>query len=656
MIDGIKYKTGFSRAATDSKTVVSAPAKVGTDVIKSNKKNEPSLHDIAAYLRVLIVTKENVPLIFAASFLTILSVAFNYLVPFLISKALDSSSDQESSTLKNDLVFATALFMLSQVIPHYRQQLLVSISANTTKKILTETVTKSLLEKDLEYHNTISDEDKTLKLNKCFTVEGTIEPMLTQILPTMAEILIASVLVSSKYDVKAGILLSLMFASSIGFGAKTAASIIEASGENMKDGRKTWGVLSEILTHHKTIHDCRDTVDRLNQADELTDVTSRSRIALKKAELYVSRGQVVIAGLFVITTLLFTDCANLSKKDLFILASYLQQFIRLVPSFGEMVTRLMASYPDLKFAIGELMQSSLVKDRFASVPFDIHKNSNPPSIAFQHVNFSYENSEGSQVVLNNASFKIEAGQRVALVSESGKGKSTLFNLLYRYEEPQSGNIIVAGKDIQQVGLESLRDRMSLVAQSPVLFGNAFRENLSVKNKSFSHVRSIAKRAGLLEFVDTTFKNGLDTETGQNASKLSGGQKQKVAILRTLLRDEKILLLDEATSALDAQSARQFMGKLAEMKDKTIFVITHKLKEVEDFDSIIVINDDGSVTQGTHSELLQSNALYQKLWRSQSHPMHDTHVASCGLFQNQHRLQRVEMTHREERDTFEKKSW
>lgn len=625
VIEVIKQSTQFRRFTPDVETeTVDTIVSVDANLVENL---QPSWREIADYLKTLIVSKENTPLIIIATMLTLVSVALNYLVPLLTSKAFDSS-EQEPSTLKNDLIFATALFILSQVIPHFREQLLTSISANTTKKILTETARKSLLEKDLKYHNAISNEDKTFKLNKGFAVSNTIEPLLTQILPTLLEISIASALVSTKYDFKAGIFLSLMFASSIGFGAKTSTAIIKASRANMDVGRKTWSMLSEIVTNHKTIHDCRNADSRLKQAYEQMDATSSSRVALYKTQLYGNRGQVFIAGLFVITTLLFTDCTSLSKKDLFILATYLQQFIRLVPSFGETITRMMASYPDLKFAIGELMQPSLVKDEFSAVKFVINEKHHHPSIEFQNVSFSYGNGDKSKVVLKNASFKIEAGQRVALVSESGKGKSTLFNLLYRYYEPQSGTIIVAGQDIQQVGLESLRDRISIVEQSPVLFGKTLRENLCAEHKSFSDIRLIAQYAGLLEFVDNTFKEGLDTETGQNGSSLSGGQKQKVAILRTLLRDEKILLLDEATSALDAQSARQFMERIDVMSDKTIFAITHKLKEVQDFDSIIVLNDDGSVTQGKHAELLRNNSVYQMLWRSQASQVDDAHVSSC----------------------------
>lgn len=422
---------------------------------------------------------------------------------------------------------------------------------------------------------------------------------------------------------------------------------MKASNELADVGRKTWGTLSEIVTHHKSIHDCRDTGNRLNLAYAQMDSTAKHRVASIQTQLESNRGQVFIAGTFVIATLLFTDYTSISKNDLFILASYLHQFIRLVPSFGETVTRLMASYPDLKFAIGELMQPSLLKDQFPSVKLNINDDY-PPIIEFQNVCFSYQDKNDRKVVLKNASFRVEAGHRVALVSESGKGKSTLFNLLYRYYELEKGVITIGGQNIHQVGIESLRDRIGIIPQSPLLFGNTLRENLCSKDKSFNEIRLMAEQAGLLDFIDDTFRDGLDNETGQNGNKLSDGQIQKVAILRTLLREEKILLLDEATSALDAQSTRQFMEKLCETRSKTIFAITHKLNEVEYFDSIVVINQDGSVTQGTHSELLNSNSLYQKLWRSQSVQTELSHISSCGLFQEHHQSTGAEMRDREDR--------
>src|SRR3990167_2391695 len=336
----------FSRSTADIESETAESTIVNVDAT-STKNHSVSWREIADYLRILIVSKENTPLIIIATLLTLVSVALNYLVPLLMSKAVDPS-EQESSTLKNDLIFATALGILTQIIPRCREQLITSLSANITKKIQTETARKSLLEKDLKYHNTVKNEDKIFQINRGFQVSNTIEPLLTQILPTLLEILIASALVSKKYDFKAGLFLTVLFASSIGFAAKTSASIIDASDKNMKIGQKTSGTLSEIRTHHKTIHDSRDTANRLKLVDEQMDATSSSRIALYKTQLYSYCGQVLIAGLFVITTLAFTDRASLTKKDLFILATYLQQFNRLVPSFGETINRMLVSYPDLK--------------------------------------------------------------------------------------------------------------------------------------------------------------------------------------------------------------------------------------------------------------------------------------------------------------------
>ena len=235
-----KESGDFYLAVSSAQSV--PPNAVSVDV-KSPENPEPSWREISDYLKTLIVSKENNPLIIMATMLTLVSVAINYLLPLLMSKAF-YPSEQDPSTLKSDLLIATALGALSQIIPHYRQQLITSLSANTTKKIMLETGKKSLLEKDLKYHNTVKNENKTFQLNKGFVVANTIEPLLTQILPSLLEISIASVLVATKYDFKAGVLLSLLFASSIGFGAKTSKSIIDASTKNMDIGRKASGTLS----------------------------------------------------------------------------------------------------------------------------------------------------------------------------------------------------------------------------------------------------------------------------------------------------------------------------------------------------------------------------------------------------------------------------
>lgn len=229
--------------------------------------------------------------------------------------------------------------------------------------------------------------------------------------------------------------------------------------------------------------------------------------------------------------------------------------------------------------------------------------------------FSYE---GQKEVLKGISFKAEAGKTVALVGPSGAGKTTLLNLIPRFYDPGKGAIYVDGKNIQQVTFKSLRNHISIVPQEVHLFGTTIRENIMYGrlDATEKEVVQAAKDANAHEFILQT-EHGYDSMIGEKGVKLSGGQRQRLAIARAILKDPAILLLDEATSSLDSESEAQVQEALGRlMKDRTTFVIAHRLSTVQHADQILVLDEGEIVERGTHLELIEQNGLYSHLYELQ----------------------------------------
>jgi len=239
------------------------------------------------------------------------------------------------------------------------------------------------------------------------------------------------------------------------------------------------------------------------------------------------------------------------------------------------------------------------------------------ALRFEHVEFRYP-SRPDQAAIHDFSLRIEPGETVALVGPSGAGKTTLFQLLQRFHDPQQGRISIDGEDLRALDLAELRGCYALVPQDPVLFGSSAADNIRFGRigASAAEVEAAARAAESHEFL-AALPDGYDTYLGERGVRLSGGQQQRIAIARALLRDAPILLLDEATSSLDAQSERLVQNALERlMKNRTTLVIAHRLATVQKADRIVVLDGGRIVAQGTHAELLEQGGLYAELARLQ----------------------------------------
>ncbi|HAI45069.1 MAG TPA: antibiotic ABC transporter ATP-binding protein, partial [Maribacter sp.] len=222
-------------------------------------------------------------------------------------------------------------------------------------------------------------------------------------------------------------------------------------------------------------------------------------------------------------------------------------------------------------------------------------------------------------VLKNFNLTVEKGKTVALVGQSGSGKSTIANLVTRFYDVNEGEISIDGNNIKNLNKKSLRGLLGLVTQDSILFNDTVKNNIGLgkENATDEEIIAAAKIANAHDFI-MNLPKGYDTNIGDSGNKLSGGQKQRLSISRAVLKNPPIMILDEATSALDTESERLVQDALEKMmKNRTSIVIAHRLSTIQNADTIVVLQKGEIVEQGTHAELLELNGTYKKLVEMQS---------------------------------------
>ena len=342
----------------------------------------------------------------------------------------------------------------------------------------------------------------------------------------------------------------------------------------------------------------------------------QARLKNRLSLLVLNSGQALLIALAV-TALMYLaarDVVNqqLSLGELVMLNAYLIQLFLPLNFLGFVYREIRRALTDLENMLGLLTRKPAIIDATDAQPLQL----NGANIRFENVSFRYQTE---RPILQDLSFQVPSGSKVAIVGASGAGKSTIARLLYRFYELEAGRILIDGQDIRKVSLESLRRAIAIVPQDTVLFNTSIRDNIAYAkpDASAAEVDQAIAMAHLQDFINS-LPQGDQTQVGERGLKVSGGEKQRIAIARAMLKGSPILVFDEATSSLDSASEQAILKAMREVAQQhTSLVIAHRLSTITDADQILVLQQGQLVEQGSHLQLLAANGRYASLWRQQA---------------------------------------
>ncbi|KPW03178.1 ABC transporter ATP-binding protein/permease [Pseudoalteromonas sp. P1-11] len=439
--------------------------------------------------------------------------------------------------------------------------------------------------------------------------------LMFNIVPTLFEILTVAIIFGSLFSIWFALITLLAVAIYITFTVTVTQwrnrFIREANAaDNLSNTRAI-----DSLLNYETVKYFNNEEFEAKTYDSFLANWETARLKNRMSLLALNSGQALIIA-SAITALMWLGAKEvvtgaLTIGELVMINAYMIQLFLPLNFLGFVYREIRRALTDLENMLGLLNKKPQVTQR----PHAQHLCVSKGNIAFNNVSFSYD---ANRPILSNISFKVKAGSKVAVVGASGAGKSSLARLLYRFYDISAGSITIDNQAIDAVTLDSLRKAIAIVPQDTVLFNTSIRENIAYgrPTASDSEIDKAIEMAHLKDFI-STLAQGDKTLVGERGLKVSGGEKQRIAIARAILKQSPILIFDEATSALDSHAEQAILKAMRDVtQNHTSIVIAHRLSTIVDADNILVFKKGELVEQGTHSALLLQNGQYAQMWQLQ----------------------------------------
>ena len=555
--------------------------------------------------------------LFALGLLTLAKIA-NVGIPLALKGAVDALDPQQQDIIYLPvamLITYGLLRLASSLFSELRDAIFAKVIFNSVRRIA-GAIFKHLHNLSLRFHlqrqtGGISRDIERGSRGISFLLNF----MIFNILPTLVEIALVTVILLSQYDN----IFAIITTSTILLYIAYTLIITEwrmrfRRAMNDMDSKANNQAIDSLL-NYETVKYFNNEQYELNRYDETlaTWETSAIKNQTSLSLLNIGQGAIIAIGLTLLMLLAGQGVVDgeLTLGDLVLINAFLLQLYLPLGFLGFVYREIRHSLADMERMFNLLEQSQETRDIPGAMPLTVNQG----EIRFNHVDFQYD---ANRKILHDIDFTVEAGKKLAIVGASGSGKSTLVRLLFRFYDLQAGTISIDGISIHDVQQHSLRQEIGVVPQDTVLFNSTIYHNILYGNPHADKAAVIeaTKQAHLHEFIQR-LPDGYDTLVGERGLKLSGGEKQRVAIARTLLKNPNILIFDEATSALDSHSEKAINKELQTIsKNKTTLVIAHRLSTIVDADTILVLDQGRIIERGTHKQLLGQTGQYAAMWALQ----------------------------------------
>jgi ATP-binding cassette, subfamily B, heavy metal transporter len=561
--------------------------------------------------------------------------AANVSVPLLLKELIDSMTIKPGDPSAVLIVPAAlllgygALRLSTSLFTELRELVFAKATHGTARTIALETF-QHLHALSLRFHLERQTGGMTRDVERGVRgIESLISYSLYSIIPTLIEVALVLVILAVKFDVWfAGITITALVLYITFTVLVTEWRTQFRKQANEFDSAAHTKAIDSLL-NYETVKYFNNEAFEANRYDESLEKLRKARLKSQTTLMVLNTGQQIIIAIGLVLMLWRATQGvvegRLTLGDLVMINAFMIQLYIPLNFLGVIYREIKQSLTDLDKMFVLMQKEREVADAPGAVDLAI---SGSPTVSFQHVNFSYEGAKpgdtsAARQILHDVSFEIPAGKTVAVVGPSGSGKSTLARLLYRFYDvgsagTASGSISIAGQDIRSVTQASVRRAIGIVPQDTVLFNDTVEYNIAYgkPGSTRAEVEAAAQAARIHNFISASPK-GYDTIVGERGLKLSGGEKQRVAIARTLLKNPPILIFDEATSALDSANERAIQAELQGVASgKTTLVIAHRLSTVVDAHEILVLDAGWIVERGTHAQLLAAQGRYASMWALQ----------------------------------------